>query len=85
MQCPVCNTALPAGARFCNVCGAPVPQEMACARCGQPVKPGQKFCMICGAAVTLAPSATGPVSTAPTTPAPPARRARWWLWLIPIA
>lgn len=70
MQCPACKTALPDGARFCNVCGAPIPQEMACAQCGQPVKPGQKFCMICGAPVTVAPSATGPVSAHPTAPAP---------------
>lgn len=80
MQCPVCKTVLPDGARFCNVCGTPVSQQMTCAQCGQPVKPGQKFCMICGAPVTIVPSAADPASAAP-----PGQRGRWWLWLVPVA
>lgn len=68
MQCPACQTILPADARFCNVCGTPVSPPMTCARCDQPVKPGQKFCMACGAPIV--PSATGPEPPTPTAPEP---------------
>lgn len=103
MQCPVCKTTLPDGARFCNVCGTAVSQQAVCAECGQPVKPGQKFCMNCGAPITAGVAAAGMVSPPETatpviaepaqiippprapTQAPPERRGRWWLWLIPVA
>ena len=93
MQCPTCNASLPENARFCNVCGAAIPQGTACAECGQPVKPGQKFCMSCGASVATAPVTTAPVRPEPTTIIPvastparaaPAWRGRWWLLLIPL-
>lgn len=75
MQCSVCKATLPNDARFCNLCGTPVQQQMICTRCNQPIKPGQKFCMNCGAAIA---------ADRGVTPKPPARRGRWWLWLIPV-
>ncbi len=101
MQCPACKTTLPEGARFCNVCGAPVLQQVTCARCGQPIKPGQKFCMNCGAPASESGAATAqtaaepapihpepaqiPPSVGAAEPASLTRRGQWWLWLIPIA
>lgn len=101
MQCPACKTTLPDGARFCNVCGAAIPQQTPCPECGQPIKPGQKFCMNCGAPVSESRAATAQTAAAPApiypesaqiippvgaaAPSPPARRGRWWLWLIPVA
>lgn len=70
MQCPACETALPEGARFCNVCGAAIPQQTICAQCGQPVKPGQKFCMNCGAPITTGVAAAGPITPAWETTGP---------------
>ncbi|PKO22974.1 MAG: hypothetical protein CVU38_06580 [Chloroflexi bacterium HGW-Chloroflexi-1] len=88
MQCPTCHATVPDGARFCNVCGAAIPQQMACAECGQPVKPGQKFCMSCGAPVTTAPVRPEPAKIVPAASAPaqapPGRRGRWWLLAIPL-
>lgn len=87
MQCPTCNAPLPADARFCNVCGAAIPQQGACPQCGQPVQLGGRFCMFCGAA--LAPTAAQPplppqeeTSEAAATPSP--HRRLLWLWLIPL-
>jgi class 3 adenylate cyclase len=57
MQCPQCQQENPAGARFCNACGARL--EALCAGCGQVNPLGHRFCNACGQ--NLAP----PVSTAP--------------------
>jgi class 3 adenylate cyclase/tetratricopeptide (TPR) repeat protein len=54
MQCPRCQVANDAGARFCEDCGARL--EAACPSCGTPVTPGKKFCRTCGAALTAEPS-----------------------------
>lgn len=101
MLCPDCKVALPDGARFCNVCGAPVLQQATCARCGQPIKPGQKFCMNCGAPASESGGVPAQIAAEPAPmysesaqiippvsavePASPGRRGKWWLWLIPVA
>jgi len=46
MICVRCQADVPAGARFCAACGAPV--GTACPRCGAPVVDGQRFCTGCG-------------------------------------
>lgn len=57
MFCPNCHAEIPAGSRFCNVCGQKIEQPMAgsqmggagtCTRCGGPLQPGQVFCTNCG-------------------------------------
>ena len=64
MQCPRCQVANDAGARFCEDCGARL--EAACPSCGTPVTPGKKFCRSCGAALTPEPSRfTSPESYTP--------------------
>jgi len=50
VQCPHCNTANPAGAKFCSSCGKEmVVQQAACPSCKAQIAPGAKFCPSCGA------------------------------------
>lgn len=44
--CPRCGGKNPAGARFCNACGAPLGRR--CAACGEENEAGAKFCQNCG-------------------------------------
>jgi membrane protease subunit (stomatin/prohibitin family) len=44
--CPKCGAALPANAKFCMECGAPLTRK--CANCGADIPPGGKFCLECG-------------------------------------
>jgi class 3 adenylate cyclase/tetratricopeptide (TPR) repeat protein len=46
MRCPQCQHENPAGARFCNACGAAL--AGACQVCGQTNAPGSRFCSNCG-------------------------------------
>lgn len=58
--CPSCGAPLEAGAVFCTMCGASVPQGSTssfasagtCSVCGAPLDPGAGFCTMCGAAVS---------------------------------
>jgi class 3 adenylate cyclase len=59
MQCPHCQQENPAGARFCNACGARL--EALCAGCGQVNPLGSRFCNACGQNLA---------SPVPTAPAP---------------
>jgi len=56
--CARCGNPVPAAARFCPACGAPL-VATACPRCQQPVPAGARFCPACGApqAPTTGPSA----------------------------
>lgn len=49
--CPKCGTAVVAGAKFCNECGASL-RPAACPKCGNAVQPGAKFCNECGTALS---------------------------------
>jgi membrane protease subunit (stomatin/prohibitin family) len=60
VACPKCQTANPAGAKFCGSCGAPMPAPQACAKCQTPIAPGSKFCSNCGTPVAAAAPATCP-------------------------
>ena len=47
--CPQCQAQVPAGAKFCNNCGAKL--ITVCPECGANVRPGSKFCSVCGHAL----------------------------------
>ena len=47
--CPQCQAQVPAGAKFCNNCGAKL--ITVCPKCGANVRPGSKFCSECGHAL----------------------------------
>ena len=55
--CPNCNQKVRAGAKFCEHCGQPLPQEPEgeqakyCANCGTELAAQAKFCPECGAPV----------------------------------
>jgi membrane protease subunit (stomatin/prohibitin family) len=49
-QCPKCSAAVPAGAKFCNECGAAL-RPATCPKCGAAAAPGAKFCIECGTAL----------------------------------
>jgi len=57
MQCPRCQHANEAGAKFCEECAAPLTR--ACAKCGRQLSPTAKFCPEC-AHPTAAPPAAAP-------------------------
>jgi len=79
MTCARCQAEIPAGARFCAACGAPVGAP--CPQCATPVFGGQRFCTGCGAdvspAVASAPAVASPpaVVSAPVTAAAPSTLA----------
>jgi class 3 adenylate cyclase/tetratricopeptide (TPR) repeat protein len=68
MQCPLCQHDNPAGACFCNDCGAKL--EATCPRCGQANPPGSRFCNGCGERLdrVAAPTATTPPANGFTSP-----------------
>ncbi|MBO0839674.1 MAG: SPFH domain-containing protein [Sciscionella sp.] len=50
-SCASCQTANPAGAKFCVGCGQPMAQTQHCASCGAELAAGARFCGSCGTAV----------------------------------
>lgn len=69
--CASCNTANPAGARFCAGCGtALAPATVHCTQCGVEMPGNARFCPGCGAP-TAAAAAPAPAA-APQPPHPPA-------------
>jgi class 3 adenylate cyclase/tetratricopeptide (TPR) repeat protein len=54
MQCSACSHRNPAGARFCNGCGAAL--DLACSACGQRNPAGSRFCNGCAAPLGAPPS-----------------------------
>lgn len=46
--CAACRSPLPAGAKFCPGCGAPVQARRTCPGCGAEVGEGARFCADCG-------------------------------------
>jgi len=67
MTCARCQADIPAGARFCPSCGAPV--GVPCPQCAAPIFAGQRFCTGCGADAAPAAPAV-PVSPASSTAGP---------------
>ena len=43
VKCPKCFTEVEDGAKFCDECGAPIPQEKKCPKCGAILKPMSNF------------------------------------------
>lgn len=100
MECTKCRRANPAGARFCNQCGAPLqsgaaadspPIQLApsegvrCPRCGSSVSAGARFCTRCGAGVAVRESVAPPSRQ---RVAPPSETARPSVaspsWILPV-
>src|SRR5262245_25801047 len=52
MNCPLCKANVPAGSKFCEECGSPLPR--ACAACGHANSLRAKFCSQCGASLSTA-------------------------------
>jgi membrane protease subunit (stomatin/prohibitin family) len=50
VKCVKCGVAMPAGAKFCNECGASQAPAK-CSNCQHELKPGAKFCDECGTKV----------------------------------
>lgn len=66
--CPSCGSEVAAGAAFCTVCGAkmpepPKPDGPVCPKCGAPVTADTVFCTNCGTKIPAPepPQASGPV------------------------
>lgn len=49
IQCPRCNSANLAGAKYCTSCGAELKKAVPCPYCAAENEPGSKFCASCGA------------------------------------
>ncbi len=71
MICPTCDAANPGGAKFCNNCGARLPEP--CSACGTTNPAGAKFCNNCGSKLAGEPRTTQIVTPAsePTVSAVP--------------
>ena len=52
MRCPQCRNETPAGAAFCEECGARL--SSVCPRCGEAARLGARFCAKCGQALITA-------------------------------
>jgi len=52
MNCPLCKANVPAGSKFCEECGSPLPR--ACAACGHANSLRAKFCSQRGASLSTA-------------------------------
>jgi class 3 adenylate cyclase/tetratricopeptide (TPR) repeat protein len=61
MDCPQCQHANPAGARFCNACGAKL--EVICPACSQVNQPGSRFCNACGHSLVQPPAPAASVAS----------------------
>jgi len=67
MRCPSCGFENPAGAKFCEECGAR--QVRVCPACGQEAAASAKYCSECGAPLGAPLSAAAPLSATPLTSA----------------
>src|SRR6476660_1305564 len=78
MTCSACGADNPAGARFCNECGAA--QAAVCPACGHANRAGSRFCNACGVRVDGQPT---PAPVAPTLAAPvTSREERRWVTVL---
>ncbi|MCX6683708.1 MAG: zinc ribbon domain-containing protein [Methanoregula sp.] len=51
--CPVCNTPVRPGYKFCEICGTRIPSLATCSKCGTQFIHPKKFCDLCGAPFIL--------------------------------
>jgi predicted amidophosphoribosyltransferase len=81
INCPTCGAQVPAGAAFCDNCGASLAgvvgrpgagaagNQQRCPTCGESVMPGEAFCGNCGTPLSsAAPTAYVPSSPPPQSP-----------------
>ena len=71
MLCTSCGTDNREGAKFCDVCGTPLP--LSCPACGTANRLGAQFCNECGAALTGQQSVPRPMQEVPIPPTPTAQ------------
>ena len=71
MLCTSCGTDNREGAKFCDVCGTPLP--LSCPACGTANRPGAQFCNECGASLTGQQSVPRPMQEVPIPPTPTAQ------------
>ncbi|WP_439672944.1 Guanylate cyclase domain-containing protein (plasmid) [Cupriavidus necator] len=69
MRCASCGFENPAGAKFCEECGAKLVR--ACPACGQEASASAKFCSECGAPLSATPPITALAPSAPIDYTPP--------------
>ncbi|WP_137894495.1 adenylate/guanylate cyclase domain-containing protein [Ramlibacter sp. 2FC] len=69
MRCISCGFENPAGAKFCEECGARLARV--CPACGHEAGPSAKFCSECGAALGGTPPGAAPAASAPIDYTPP--------------
>lgn len=69
MRCAGCGLENPAGAKFCEECGAKLVRV--CPACGQEASASAKFCSECGAPLSATPPIAGLVPSAPIDYTPP--------------
>ncbi|HBL26858.1 MAG TPA: hypothetical protein DD490_08495, partial [Acidobacteria bacterium] len=68
MNCPQCQSEIPAGFKFCGQCGAKL--APVCAQCQTENPPGFKFCGACGQPLGASPPVPAPPAEAPPLPPP---------------
>lgn len=87
INCPNCGAQVPAGAAFCDNCGAslagvaarPATGGLRCAVCGESVMPGEAFCGNCGTPQpAAAPAPAGPSFVPPLLPPSPPSQPQGW-------
>ena len=74
IPCPRCKAPVPAGNKFCEVCGATMPPQRICPKCGTPAASAAlKFCEQCGAPLNQATAAPLATPVPPPPPIPPSK------------
>ena len=68
ITCPSCNNQIADDAKFCNFCGAQIPQTKICPHCGSQSKVENKFCPNCGKPMDIVAPVAEPVVAPITEP-----------------
>lgn len=72
--CPNCKKELADGTRFCEECGAKMPEAVFCSNCGTKAEAGMAFCQNCGNRLTGTPAPVAAEAQPETVAAPVAEQ-----------